>query len=156
MTEKYVVPTSKSVAELLTVLYGDDLKVEDGEEVDFKSAFMANYICDDDKNVALCMADNKFVANSGSSMMMIPAGAAQDAAETNDFSQIMLESYYEVINILSRALMDATSGHLRLDKLSAPGENAEILEIFGSNSSKVSFSIDVPGYGPGNVTFVVA
>ncbi len=155
MSYYYVVPEEKSVASLLSSLLGADTKVSAGEKVDFETGYVANYICPEDQTVAVCVADAGFAANSGASMMLVPAGTAKEAAEKNDLTNVMLEAFYEVCNILSRALMDSKSSHLRLSTLSKPGDDIGFVSALDEGSKEVSFAVSVPGYGEGNMTFKV-
>jgi len=153
MSYYYVVPEQKSVASLLSSLLGADTKISEGEKVDFDKGYVANYICPDDKTVAVCVADSFFAANAGASLMLVPVGTAKEAAEKNDLTNVMMEAFYEVCNILSRALMDAKSSHLRLSTLSRPGDDIGFLSALDDGAKEVSFSVAVPGYGEGNMTF---
>ncbi len=153
MSNRFEVPTDKSIAELLDALFGSEVKVSDGPVIEPADAYIANYICDEDKNVAVCVADTAMVAYSGSIMMMIPVGGANDAIESKELSDVMQECYYEVVNILSRSLMSSTSDHLRLDKVFKPGDNTDIVAGLGGEVDVVSYTVEIPGYGPGHITF---
>lgn len=155
MSARFEIPTDKSIKELLDALFGSSITVSEGTPLDPADAYIANYICDEGKNVVACAADISMVAYSGSIMMMIPAGGANDAIENKDLSEVMQECYYEVVNILSRALMTATSEHLRLDKVFPPGENTDLVADLGGEVDVVSFTIEIPGYGPGHLTFTI-
>jgi len=146
-------PNEKTMLEMLDSLYGEGVEISDGQHVGVDSGFLYNYIDDEDKSVALMVADASLVANAGSAMMMVPAGAAAEAAETGDLSKMMLDCYYEVANILSRAIMDDNSVHLKLEKMYTPGENTELISKYGSGGKQVSYKVKVPEYGDGNLTF---
>jgi len=153
MSNCYVVPEEKSVSSLLSSLLGAETKISDGEKVDFDQGYVANYISPEDQTVAVCVADKFFAANAGASLMLVPAGSAKEAAEKNDLTNVMLEAFYEVCNILSRAMMDSKSSHLRLSTLSKPGDDIGFLSALDEGVKEVSFSVAVSGYGEGNVTF---
>ena len=88
--------------------------------------------------------------------MMIPKGGADDAVESKELTDVMQECYYEVVNILSRSLMSATSEHLRLEKVYPPGEKAELLDLLGAETESAAFKIEIPGYGFGELTFTLS
>ncbi|OED34397.1 hypothetical protein AB833_32165 [Chromatiales bacterium (ex Bugula neritina AB1)] len=155
MAKLCVSPTATSVKDLLGALFGNDVEVSDGTAVDPAGGYIANYISDDDKPICLCVANIEMVAYSGSIMMMIPKGGADDAVESKELTEVMQECYYEVVNILTRAVMSGTSEHLRLEKVYPPGTKTELVAELGDDVETVAFKVDVPGYGPGELTFIL-
>ena len=153
MSLKCAEPSEKSLQEMLGSLYGEGVVLTDSSPLGVDSGFVYNYVDDEDNSVAVLVADSSMVANAGSAMMMVPAGAAAEAAESGDLSNMMLECYYEVANILSRSLMDDTSVHLRLEKMYTPGENTDLIAQYSGDCKQVSFNVKVPEYGDGNMTF---
>jgi len=153
MSLKCAEPSEKSIQEMLDSLYGEGVVLSEAGPVEVGTGFVYNYIDDDDNSVAVLVADSSLVANAGSAMMMVPAGAAAEAAETGDLSSMMLDCYYEVANILSRTLMDDNSVHLRLEKMYNPGENVNLIEQYSGECKQVSYNVQVPEYGDGNMTF---
>jgi len=156
MSLKCAEPSEKSVQEMMDSLYGEGVVLSDTSPVGVGDGFVYNYVDDEDNSVALLVADPSLVANAGSAMMMVPAGAAAEAAETGELSAMMLDCYYEVANILSRTLMDDSSVHLRLEKMYNPGENAVLIEQYGGECKQVSYNVQVPEYGAGNMTFFLS
>ena len=153
MSLKCAEPSEQLIQEMLDSLYGEGVVLSDTGPVNVSDGFVYNYIDDEDNSVAVMVADPSLVANAGSAMMMVPAGAAAEAVETGDLSDMMLECYYEVANILSRTLMDDSSVHLRLEKMYSPGENADLIKQYGGECKQVSYNVQVPAYGDGNMTF---
>ena len=153
MSLKCAEPSEKTIQEMLDSLYGEGVVLSDSSPVNVDSGFVYNYVDDEDNSVAVMVADPSLVANAGSAMMMVPAGAAAEAAESGELSNMMLDCYYEVANILSRTLMDDSSVHLRLEKMYSPGENADLIERYSGECKHVSYNVKVPDYGDGNMTF---
>lgn len=153
MSLKCAEPQEKVIQEMLDSLYGEGVVISDSGPVDLGAGFVYNYVDDDDVSVAVLVADSSLVANAGAAMMMVPAGTAAEAAETGELSNMMLDCYYEVANILSRTLMDDSSVHLRLEKMYTPGENADLIQQYGGECKQVSYNVQVPEYGAGNMTF---
>lgn len=151
----YIIPDTKSVEEILTMLFGDGVKVDSAEALSIDDGFVANYIFEEN-TVAVCVADYHLVAYAGASMMMIPAGAATEAANDKDITPVMVESYYEVANILSKTMMDATSAHLKLAQLAKPEDDTSFAQPLVGGSTEVSFSVELPGYGAGRLSFLIA
>ena len=151
----YVIPTDNSIKKVLGTLFGDQTKVDTGDAVSIDEGYVANYIFEDN-TVAVCVADHSFVAYSGASMMMLPAGAATEAAEKKDLTPVMVESYYEVAKILSTVMMNATSAHLKLSTLAGPGDDVSFAKPLEGGSTEVSFSVELPGYGTGKLSFLIA
>ncbi len=155
MANLCVKPTAESVKELLDALFGNSVEVSEGTHIEAADGYIANYISDEDKPIATCVANIDMVAYSGSIMMMIPKGGADDAIDSKELTEVMQECYYEVVNILSRALMSATSEHLRLEKVYPPGTNTELVASLGDDVEVASFAVEIPGYGPGTISFTL-
>lgn len=154
MANLCAIPTEDNIKSLLEPLFGGDVTVTTGDTVAVNDGYIANYISDDDVPIAVCVANIEMVAYSGSILMMIPKGGAEDAIETKDPSQVMQECFYEVANILSRAVMNDTSEHLRLEKVYQPGTNTDLVASLGDDVETMTVKIEVPGYGPGDATFI--
>lgn len=150
----YIIPKKQNVKKLLVGIFGDGTEVEDGEALNLDESFVANYVLEDN-TVAVCVADVSLVVNSGSGMMQLPPGVAQDAIKENDPTGIMVEAYYEVANILTRVLMNAKTPHLKLTNLAKPGEDIGFAAGLNGSAECVPFKVEIPGFGSGNLTFLV-
>lgn len=155
MSTLCAMPTEKNIHTLLAPLFGDDVKVSPGESINIDDGYVANYIDDNDVPIAVCVADLPMVVYGGSIMMMIPKAGADDAIAEKDPSKVMHECFYEVANILSRAVMDDNSEHLRLEKVYEPGTNTELVTGLGADVHTVTVQVEVPSYGVGNATFIL-
>jgi len=151
----YIIPSKQNVKKLLTGIFGDGTTVEDGEEMTLEDNYVANYVCED-TTVALCVADLSLVVNSGSGMMQLPPGVAKEAIQDKDPTEVMVEAYYEVANILTRVLMDSKSPHLKLTTLSKPGEDIAFTKGIDGGTQCVPFNVEIPGFGSGKLMFHVS
>ena len=156
MSNNFIVPTEKSVASLLAMIFGDGLGVDGGDAVDLDSQHVATFIDDDDKLVAACACDKAFVAYSGAALSMIPADVANEMINGNTISEALIGNFYEVMNICSKLLMSDTSSHLRLDKTLEPGAGSDALASLNGASETVAFCVDIPSYGSGTLTFLIS
>jgi len=156
MSTKFPLPKDDDLKNMLKMLFGDELVVESKECDLGDKAMYALYLDDEDAPVCASIFDHNFAAFAGSSLTRIPVGGAEDAAASGDFSEMMLSNVNEVMNICSRALMDNSSPHLRLDKiyatLDAMPDNAR--GLIETNAGRAGFSVNIPEYGTGDVAFV--
>ncbi|MEL7312322.1 MAG: hypothetical protein AAFN07_12470 [Pseudomonadota bacterium] len=156
MSTTFVLPEQGAVADLLGIVLGDGLGVNAGDAESFDGQYVATYIDDNDKLVAIGGGDPAFVAYAGAALSMIPAGTAQDMIDNNDITEAISDNFYEVMNICSRLLMtEKDDQHLRLDKTLSPGEAAEYVSQLSANGTPVGFELNVPNYGAGRLSFLV-
>ena len=156
MSTTFVVPETTAVAELLGIILGDGLGVSGADANDFSDQYVATYIDDNDKLVAIGGGDPAFVAYAGAALSMIPAATAQDMVKSNDISEAISANFYEVMNICSRLLMtEKDDQHLRLDKTLGPGEASEFVGQLAANGTPIGFQLKVPSYGEGRLSFLV-
>jgi hypothetical protein len=149
-------PAADELRRMLAMMY-ERLKVSEGEPVseDGPKCVVAIYLSDDDAPIAAALADYPFAAFTGAALTMIPAGGAEDAVADKDLGGAILENVHEVFNICSRLLMDADSPHLRLsDVYEGIGAVPEEHKAVFAATDRVSFQVEVPNYGTGNVTFL--
>lgn len=156
MSTTYITPDATSVAQLLEMMYGDDLAVKDAAAADFSGQYTATFLSDDDRLVALCTCDNAFVAYSGAALSMIPGDVANEMIADNDISEAVVANFYEVMNICSKLLMSETSAHLRLDKVLPPNEPADAVAALETATTVAPFEVEIPRYGKGSLSFVVS
>jgi hypothetical protein len=150
----FVIPTAAKTREFLGMLFGDDLKVVDGKPVSLPTSFVATFVDDSDKLVGVCAADLSFAAFAGTAMSMLPPGVAKEAIAAKQLSDVMKGNLGEVMNILSRLFMSDTSPHLRFLAVHGPGEQNKLADSL-SGANRSNFSITIPRYGTGQVSFLV-
>ena len=158
MSAIHPVPTENQVHEILSMLYGDELVIDAGESAPVANDgnMFAVYTNDEGEPSTACVCNYNFVAFAGSSLTRIPVGGAEDAAETGDFSEMMLSNLYEILNICSRVFMDNSSPHIRLDTVYKSLDDASdnVRTMFDSAEERVDFSVTIPGYGDGTIAFM--
>lgn len=142
---------------MLAMLYSD-LKVEESgtpAEND-ANAIYGTYIDDDDVPVSLAVIDRGFAAHLGAALTLIPPGTASDAAATGDFSKEIMDNVREVLNILSRILMDGTSPHLRFAEVRMTRGDLTGPEqaVMDGIAARLDMRMEVPGYGGGLCSLV--
>ena len=117
---------------------------------------VAIYVDDADKPVTACVCDHQFVAYIGSALTKIPPAGAEEAAESGDFTEMMLGNHHEIMNICSRLFMSGHSPHLRLAKVYTSPDDvpADARDVMQSTSGRADFAVEVPGYGKGSVSFL--
>jgi len=154
----YPLPKENEVHKMLSMLYGDELVLDTGEPVPVAngSSMFAVYINDEGKPSTACVCNYNFVAFASSSLTRIPVGGAEDAAETGDFSEMMLSNLNEIMNICSRIFMNNSSPHLKLDTVYKSLDDApdNVRTMFDNAEERIGFSVTIPGYGDGAISFM--
>ncbi len=151
---KFLLPDERGVMAMLEPLFGDDTKIKTAAKADSPSDWVAIYVDDSGVPVSACVCNKEFVAFGGSALMMIPAGAAKEAAANGDATDVMIESFHEIMNICSRFLMSDNTPHLKLGQVGKRSEVAALAEIEKACSRK-DFQVAIPKYGLGNLACIV-
>lgn len=117
----------------------------------------ATYITDDSHVVAVGLFDAKLAASLGAALILIPAGAAEDAAAERDFSDAISSSFQEVANITS-SLFASLGVHVRLrETIWAPDDvPADAAAVIAAPSDLGHYSVTVAGYQGGAMSFLHA
>lgn len=155
MSTSYLMPTCQSITAILEMVFGSGLSVQEGAAPGAAECFAATYVNREDNLVALCLCDLPFVAYSGASLSMIPAGVAKEMIASRDLSKAFVDNFHEVMNICSKLMMSDHSAHLRLMKTLSPVESGGAITSLAENQS-CSFVVDIPQYGQGALTFLIA
>ena len=151
---KYLVPDTGAAQKMLEMLFGDGVKVSPGKPVDPDGCYGATFIDNGSELVSLCVADISFAAFAGAAMSLLPLGAAKDAIGAKALTDVMQANLGEVMNILSRLLMDDSTPHLRFEKIVRPAETAALARAL-ADSARQDLSIALPRYGSGQISFLV-
>ena len=160
MATSYCLPKVADVKEMLNMMFGGDAAVKSGRALDIKAgtgALVAIYVADDGAPVAASACDISFAAYAGSSLSLIPAGSAKDAAKTGALSDVMMGNLNEIMNILSRLLMDTNTPHLKLDSLYRDPKQLpdNTSAMIARPKGRVDYEVTVPRYGSGRLSFLV-
>ncbi|MEE4301929.1 MAG: hypothetical protein V2J24_21000 [Pseudomonadales bacterium] len=139
---KQRLPKPEEISRCLEMLFGSAPEVSEAPAVE--AAWTATYVTDEDEPVAWCSFDLPAAAYLGSALSMIPKPGADDAVKEASLSKMMVSNLYEVANIFSSFFMGKGTPHLRL---------VEVEEKVDGPEPLARFSIDIPGYGKGSVSF---
>lgn len=153
---QFVTPSVQSVQKILAMMYGEDTSVTLRDDTGIDDCHVATYVDDDGGLVAVCACDPQFVGYSGAALTMLPAGVVQDMIDSGQFSETVLENFYEVMNICSRVLMSESSPHLRLKDTLAPAAGADAAGGVEGDTATVGFDVSIPRYGAGRVVFTLS
>lgn len=158
MPDLYPVPKEKDVLEILSMLYGSDIKLGSSEPVsmDNSNTVLAVYIDNEDKPSTACVCNYNFAAFASAALTRIPVGGAEDAAESGDFSDMMLSNLHEVMNICTRLFMTDSSPHVKLHTVYKSLDDApeDVKAMFGNAEEHADFDVTIPNYGNGAISFL--
>ncbi len=155
---KFDIPQKVEVQQILGMLLPDGVDVEESATVATdggSKTMVAVYVDDENAPVSVCTCDFHFAAFAGGALTKIPKPGAEEAAETGEFSKMILDNLYEIMNICSRLFMNSHTPHLRLEKTyQTPDEvPSEVSQLF-SEEHKAGFKISIEGYGEGQLSFI--
>lgn len=151
---KFLMPDDKSALAMLRPLFGDDTKITVAPKKEQPGDWVALFVGADNTPVAACICNKEFVAFGGSALMMIPAGAAREAAADGNATDIMVESFHEIMNICSRFLMSDDTPHLRLGAVKKRAETPELADL-EKLATRKDFQVAIPKYGAGGLACLV-
>lgn len=155
MSTLYPLPDGARVKALFGMLF-DGLEVKPGAATDAASnAYVAVFVADDGKPVALCACDIAFAANSSAALSMLPPAIAKEAAKTKQLTDVMVANLGEIMNIGTRLLLTDTSPHLKLERVyPSAGVPAAAAAICGAAQGRVDFDVGLAKYGGGHLTLM--
>ncbi|MGY1601490.1 hypothetical protein [Geodermatophilus sp. SYSU D00815] len=154
-------PAAKDVRDMLAGLLGKPVTVSPGAPVTPtpKSPVSVAVYVDPQMAVnALCVLDLAASAYTGGALALLPPGGCQDAVEEDgELSGLMAEALHEVVNVLSALFNTPGAPHSKLHKLFVPGDEIDA-DIAGmlANFNRIDLVVEVPGYGKGGLSLVVA
>jgi hypothetical protein len=152
MTTLHPVPDAKGVKSLLGMLF-DGMEVKPGAKLDATAAggaYIAVFVADDGKPVALCACDMALAAYASAALSMLPAGVAKDAVKSKELTDVMQANLREIMNIASRLLLTDASPHLKLAQVyTAKALPADAAAIVGGAKGRIDFEVGIAKYGNG-------
>jgi hypothetical protein len=156
-----LLPASKDVRDMLSGLVGKPVAVSPGAPVTpepLRPVTVAIYTAPDMSVNALCVMDLAASAYTAGALALLPPGGCQDSVEEDkELSPMQLEALHEVVNVLSALFNTPGAPHSRLDKLVKDGEDvpSDVAGLLASYN-RLDLEIEVPGYGKGAMSLVVA
>ena len=139
-------PAPVQLRRLLTSLLGKDVTITRGARFDLDALRFDPYVGDDNVVRYVVGSSKEFAAFSGAALAMLPSGRAE--AAINQGGDEMLDmAYYEVLNVLTRAINDLGGMHVRLPV----GEDTVTPEL--SPDASAAFTASIADYGDGSLMF---
>ena len=156
-----LLPAAKDVRDMLTGLVGKAVAVSPGGPVTptpEKPVAVAVYVDPHMAVNALCVMDLGAAAYTGAALALLPPGGAQDAVEEDhELTGMLVEALHEVVNVLSALFNVPGAPHSKLHRLYAPGEDLPgDIEGLLANFNRLDLVIEVPGYGKGAISLLLA
>ena len=161
MTASVLLPAAKDLKDLLSGLLGKNVGVLPGAPVTptpTDPVAVAVFVSPILSINAICVMDLGAAAYTAGALALLPAGGCQDAVEEDrELSPLLVEALHEVVNVLSAVFNTPGSPHSRLDTLYAPGVDlpGDVVGLLPS-FNRLDVAIEVPGYGKGGISLVIA
>ena len=154
-------PAAKDVRDMLAGLLGKPVSVAPGAPVTpapDRPVSVAVYVDPHQAVNALCLMDLGASAYTAGALALLPPGGCQDAVEEDgELSPLLVEALHEVVNVLSALLNVPDAPHSKLDRLYAPGQYLPgDIEYLLAGFNRLDLAVDVPGYGKGALSLVLA
>lgn len=118
---------------------------------------LAEYIDEDGDVAGVAVADLAFACRSGSALVMMPSDVAEAALASGQLDGDMLDSFREVVNVLTRLLNSAETPRVRLRGVYQsgqllPGEVRTMLR--GQGARRRDFTVSIEEYGAGQLALL--
>jgi hypothetical protein len=153
---RFVLPEAYQLRHHLEMLFGKGVVVNPADKLGADAPFCGIYRDDAKAPVGLCLCDMAFAAYAGGALCMMMPNDARIASQKSELPEVMRANLYEVMNILSRLFMNDHTPHLKLVEMcSPPGIDATIKGIATSPEEHMSFKVELPRYGAGQITFAL-
>lgn len=150
----FSLPKINDIAQTMTLFLSQNTDIDETEQLMTTAddqLYVFEYLDDTDQPVAASVCELRFIANAGAAMTMVPAGIAEEAIQTNEVTTTMSDNAYELMNMVSRYLIDSTSPHLRIGKMYKKTElPVTVKTVLEQAAKQRTFSVTVPNYGQGS------
>ena len=156
-----LLPASKDVRDMLSGLVGKPVTVSPGAPVTpepLRPVTVAIYTAPDMSVNALCVMDLGASAYTAGALALLPPGGCQDSVEEDkELTPMQLEALHEVVNVLSALFNTPGAPHSKLDKLVKDGEHVpgDVVGLL-AGFNRLDLEIEIPGYGKGAMSLVIA
>jgi hypothetical protein len=161
MTAPVLLPATKDVKDMLSALLGKNVGVLPGAPVTptpTEPVAVAVFVSPTLSVNALCVMDLGAAAYTAGALALLPPGGCQDAVEEDrELTPVLAEALHEVVNVLSALFNTPGAPHSRLDALYPPGQDlpGDVVGLLPS-FNRLDVAIEVPGYGKGALSLVIA
>jgi hypothetical protein len=135
-------------------MFGRDVEVSPGVPplaADLVRATVAVYSDEHYHLAAVLGMDLQLSAWSAAAIGLVPAGAAEDCVADRELSKTLRENAFEVCNMIGALLNRDGHPHVRMDKVSYPGETApnDAAVRLLALGSRLDLVVKVHAYGAG-------
>ena len=151
-----VLPNQEEIYDMLSLLLSDRIVVEyKNIPMNLADKYVATYLNAEGEIGALCCCDAQFAAFAGGSITLMPPDATKDAADFDDLTEMMVSNMYEVMNICTRLVINDETPHLKLTEVKKFEEVQEDAAAILAANNRGDYTVDIPRYGKGSITFFV-
>lgn len=146
---KFILPSAQSIQSVLTMIYGEEIAIEEPAEMDLASAsHVGLFEASEGGVVGLCHCDLNAAASLSCALSLIPPGVAEEMIKDKSISEMAALNLNEVMNMFSSLYMDDNTDHLRFTELKGTKDLAEV-----TLTRRVDFELPKAKYPGGRVTF---
>ncbi len=159
--QKSPLPTAQEIRELISGLIGRELDMKTGapmiDPAGPGGALVAEYISDRLSLNAMVVMDLGAAAHLGAALALIPAAVSNEDVAAGELSTDLLETAGEVLNVMAALFNKEGAPHLRLGTVHPPQTALpkDVAPWVMAYVARVDLAIDVPGYGPGQLSVLV-
>ncbi|HZR79900.1 MAG TPA: hypothetical protein VFD92_02300 [Candidatus Binatia bacterium] len=142
---------ASTIAGIIETLLGREVTVKNGPAGKGPNALIAVY-ASPDKPVAACVGCSiQFASYAAAALSLVPREVAEGDIRAGKLSDVLDENFREVMNVFGGIL--SSPGHrVVLDRITGSGEAPDEISKMLSESSPVSFEVEVEGYGKGLIS----
>lgn len=117
----------------------------------------AIYETETGQGVALCCCDMPLSNFLGASLSMIPAGQANEYANSGALPENIRDNLTEVLNVAANLFITPESKRLKLKEVLGPGESHDeaLATMIKSPAAQCCFNVNVNKYGSGRMSFLL-
>lgn len=154
-------PPPKALKDVIDGLLGKDVDLAPASttltSVDAVGGVVAKYVDDEGRPRAVLGWDLPAAAHAGAAFALIPARMAEEIVDERWLPEDIVESVYELSNVLASALHVNGNPHTKLAQTYHPAAAApdDLAKALYSHYERMDFDVDVPGYGGGRLSVVV-
>jgi hypothetical protein len=159
--DKSPLPTAQEVRELIGGLLGRDLEMSTGAPMTDPEgpggAVVAEYVSDRLSLNALIAMDLGAAAHIGAALALMPPAVSKEAVAEGELTDVLLETAGEVLNVMAALFNPEGAPHLRLGEVHPPQSPLpkDVAPWIKAYVARLDLAINVPGYGPGQISVLV-
>ncbi|MCL2455080.1 MAG: hypothetical protein FWD18_07275 [Micrococcales bacterium] len=161
MQSKTPLPAPQQIREMLEMLLGRDVEMEIGADMPSRAAdsrlVVGVFITEPIRNLAaLWVSDLAISATIGAAIGLMPAGAAEEAAELG-LTPMLADNVREAVNVTGSLLNAEGAPHVILDEVYLPGERLpkDVDPMVSAYVPRHNLKIKIPGYPEGILSIAV-